>query len=127
MDVTPKIEIPADLCSAEAAAGPRTYHLYAAILHAGKAVTNGHYFAYVLHNGTWYRANNDHVTVADGESVQENIQRMGYMLFYERGRPMGDLYLTEEEAAEIDAAMAAIKEEDWKNAVAEQKMSVHYK
>ena len=38
-----------------------TYELYAIIVHEGRSTFQGHYYAFVRHNGLWYRYDDDHV------------------------------------------------------------------
>ncbi|CEP07193.1 hypothetical protein [Parasitella parasitica] len=56
------------------------YHLYAAIVHTGHTINDGHYVAYVKSsNGIWYCMDNDNVKVA---SVKRLLEEKPYMLLY---------------------------------------------
>ena len=56
------------------------YNLYAAIVHTGQTINDGHYKAYVKSsNGIWYCMDNDNVQVV---SVKRLLEEKPYMLFY---------------------------------------------
>ncbi|KAL7318090.1 hypothetical protein PS15m_004356 [Mucor circinelloides] len=56
------------------------YNLYAAIVHTGQTINDGHYMAYVKSsNGIWYCMDNENVQVV---SVKRLLEEKPYMLFY---------------------------------------------
>lgn len=62
------------------------YNLYAAIVHTGQTINDGHYMAYVKSsNGIWYCMDNENVQVV---SVKRLLEEKPYMLFYNTPPPV---------------------------------------
>ena len=57
------------------------YRLTGLIRHTGSSIASGHYIAYVLFEGRWYKANDELITEVSWQTVR-TLQV--YMLFYER-------------------------------------------
>ena len=57
------------------------YRLTGLIVHTGQTIAYGHYFAYVLANGKWLKANDSTLTEVCWETVRT---KEAYLLFYDR-------------------------------------------
>lgn len=62
-----------------------TYSLYAAVIHAGTTLDEGHYYTLAKDNDGWHMYNDDIVSAAD-ESQLHDLNRAStpYILFYRR-------------------------------------------
>lgn len=62
-----------------------TYSLYAAVIHAGTTLDEGHYYTLAKDNDGWHMYNDDIVSAAD-ESQLNDLNRAStpYILFYRR-------------------------------------------
>lgn len=62
----------------------KKYELVGIIVHTGKKIDSGHYYAYILHNDVWYEYNDSIRTkMADVESnIQNIIKDTPYILLY---------------------------------------------
>lgn len=59
---------------------PPPYELVGVLVHAGQSCERGHYLAFVKSGSSWYKANDEEVTLVDEEVV---LRQQAYILFYE--------------------------------------------
>uniref|UniRef100_A0A6C0CFW1 USP domain-containing protein n=1 Tax=viral metagenome TaxID=1070528 RepID=A0A6C0CFW1_9ZZZZ len=70
------------------------YNLQAVVYHQGSTINSGHYIAECLVDGQWINYDDDIVTPAVGEPV-DNRNRQSYILFYTRQTPVEDTMFVE--------------------------------
>mmetsp|Transcript_9031 Transcript_9031/g.12985 ORF Transcript_9031/g.12985 Transcript_9031/m.12985 type:complete len:382 (-) Transcript_9031:265-1410(-) len=59
---------------------PPPYELVGVLVHAGQSCERGHYLAFVKSGDSWYKANDEEVTLVDETVV---LRQQAYILFYE--------------------------------------------
>jgi ubiquitin C-terminal hydrolase len=59
------------------------YDLFAVVVHRGTTATSGHYVAYVKSDNQWYLCNDMDVNKVTNKTVHTEINKDGYILFYE--------------------------------------------
>lgn len=108
-----KIEIPFILSMTKFIEGTKNtkYDLYAAINHQGPAANSGHYVAYVKLNNQWYLCNDSAFNRVTETQAQQEINKDGYILFYQQIEEAAQEAPTEEGQKRREEMQEAIRKQ----------------